>query len=163
MAKSKVSKFQYTTADRAARKRAAKAAKATARAKRAADKAADKADADARRAASLAAEAHREAAAAARRAERQAVADAKAAAARITAQAERIALRATQGLEWTVAVYFARGARDLRVVRAGSIPKGMQESRAARRVRGNAPGLRFSEAETIADNVGRKIPARRRA
>ena len=81
---------------------------------------------------------------------------------KIATQAKVIALRASQEVGYTVAVLFKRGAVDVRLVKADAVPKGYQESRAARKVRGEAPALRYHEAERIALGVAKKMGARAR-
>jgi hypothetical protein len=65
-------------------------------------------------------------------------------------QAETIALRVSMALEWTVAVRFAGGAHDVRIVRTGGMPEGYSEARIAVRERHNLPALRYTHAERIA-------------
>lgn len=76
---------------------------------------------------------------------------------RIALQAETIALRVSMGLEWLIVVKFVGGARDIRIVGVDAIPKGYQESRACRKTRGDAPGLRYIAAERVRDNIIRKM------
>lgn len=89
----------------------------------------------------------------------------KATARKVAKQASLIALRSSMALEWTVAVCFRRGAHEVRVVKSDAIPRGFSESKAARKVRGDSPALRFREAERLADNLSRKLRenARKRA
>ena len=80
----------------------------------------------------------------------------------IASQAETFALRASMDATWRVWIRFARGAHDVRLSREA--PKGYQEARASRKVRGDSPGLRYGAAERIADGIGRKLaPVARRA
>ena len=92
-----------------------------------------------------------------KRAEKAAEKAEKAVAERIAAQARLIALRASATL-YVVAIRFAGGAHDLRIVAVGEpLPKGFRESRACQRTRGAALGLRHRDAETVRDGVARKM------
>lgn len=82
---------------------------------------------------------------------------AKSQAFRAKIQAATIAHRVSMGLEWLIVVKFAGGARDIRIVKVGETPKGYAESRACRKTRGEAPGLRFITAERVRDNIIRKM------
>jgi hypothetical protein len=109
------------------------------------------------------------------------------AAARIAAQAALIALRVSQDATWRVFVLFAHGTHEVSAARPVETPEGVRwlteenrpvlgrETRVSRKVRGDAPGIRFGGyqgAELIRDGQakafaakapGRKVgPTRRR-
>jgi hypothetical protein len=160
----KVRKVQITAAQRSARKADAKRARARARAERVANKAKAKAGAEARKAANLKAEAERAAAAATRREIANKAKAAKIQKERIATQAALFTKRTSMDATYRVWIKFARGAHDLRI--ASEAPKGYRESRASAKVRGENPGLRYRECESIRDGIARKFaanPTRRRA
>jgi hypothetical protein len=112
-----------------------------------------------RKADTLTGEVRRVAEARARRAETAKAKAAKAQAERVADQAALFALRASMDATYRVWIRFARGAHAIKV--ATEAPKGFREARASRKVRGDRPGMRFREAETLAANIERKMGASR--
>lgn len=165
-----IRKEQITPAMRAERKLAKKAAKVKAKAAKAENKAKEQAERAALKATNLKAEQERRRAA---KAKRDAKAKAKADQDRLlkaSLASKLIALRVSKERAYTVRIKIVGGVPALYLVKVTDPnPKGIAESKAAKRARqsamarvgltsdGSLPGLTFLEAERIRDGIARKF------